>query len=102
MALVRSVSSASRSHGTRGEALSNKFASKKEEHRRFEGLDLAEGKTGAPLIPGALASIDCRLVATHDAGDHLIFVGEVQQTVVRDVEPLIYYGQAYGEFAKVG
>src|SRR5262249_12954056 len=62
------------------EALSNRFASKKDEYRRFEGLETEVAVTGAPLIPGAIASLDCRLVATHDAGDHLIYVGNVVET----------------------
>ena len=60
------------------EALSNRFASKEHEWTRFEGLACGRGATGAPLIPGALASLDCRVVALHDAGDHVIVVGQVE------------------------
>ena len=82
--------------------LSNKFASKKEEHRRFEGLDVDTEVTGAPLIPGALANLDCKLVATHDAGDHLIFVGQVEALRKRDAEPLLFFSGQYGGFAAKG
>jgi hypothetical protein len=47
------------------EALSNRFASKKEESRRFEGLEYDLGPTGAPLLRGVVANLDCRVVATH-------------------------------------
>jgi len=80
------------------DALSNRFASKKEEHRRFEGLDCAEGPTGAPLVPGALVSLDCTVVDAHDAGDHVIFVGRIEHVVERDGEPLVYFGGGYGGF----
>lgn len=77
------------------EALSNKFASRREEWQRFDGLACGEAETGAPLIPGALASLDCRLEATHDAGDHVIYVGRVVAIVRGEGEPLVYYGGGY-------
>jgi len=77
------------------EELSNKFASKKHEATRFDGLQVEVGVTGAPLLVGALASIDCRVVAAHEAGDHWVFVGEVEQVVRRAGEPLVYFGGAY-------
>lgn len=77
------------------EALSNKFASKKEEWTRFEGLDCATAKTGAPLIPGALESLDCEVVALHDAGDHVIVVGRVEEVVHGEGAPLLHYASAY-------
>jgi len=33
--------------------------------------------TGAPLLDGALATLECRTAAVHDAGDHSIIVGRV-------------------------
>jgi len=82
------------------DALSNKFASKKEEWTRFEGLDCASAKTGAPLIPGALASLDCEVVALHDAGDHVIVIGQVEEVVQREGEPLLYYTGSYRSLAE--
>jgi flavin reductase (DIM6/NTAB) family NADH-FMN oxidoreductase RutF len=81
--------------------LSNRFASKKHEWERFEGLDTEAGPTGAPLLPGCVSNIDCSLVAEHDAGDHVIFVGRVEQITSRDLEPLLYYGGSYGRFTLV-
>ena len=79
--------------------LSNKFASKKDEHRRFEGLDYDTGDTGAPLIAGTVANFDCRVVAAHDAGDHVIYVGHVEGARRSDKEPLVYYGSAYRQLS---
>jgi flavin reductase (DIM6/NTAB) family NADH-FMN oxidoreductase RutF len=81
------------------ETLSNRFASKKDEDRRFEGLELATAVTGAPLIPGAVASWDCTLVATQAAGDHDIYVGQVEELVTRDLEPLVYHAGVYRKLA---
>lgn len=77
------------------DALSNKFASKKEEWTRFEGLDCGRAVTGAPLIPGALASLDCTVVAQHDAGDHIIVVGLIEAIKRSGGEPLLFFGGAY-------
>lgn len=84
------------------EALSNRFASKKDEWRRFEGLEFDSGTTGAPLLRGTVASLDCRLVAAHDAGDHVIFVGEVEEIRSGPGEPLLYFGGRYRSLAAAG
>jgi flavin reductase (DIM6/NTAB) family NADH-FMN oxidoreductase RutF len=75
--------------------LSNKFASKKDEHLRFEGVAWRAGLTGAPILEGALAALDCRVVAAHDAGDHVIYVGRVEAVEMSHGEPLVYFGGAY-------
>ena len=77
------------------EALSNLFASKKDEARRFDGLDYRTGASGSPIIAGTLAAFDCRVHASHDAGDHIIYVGEVIDLELSDGEPLMYYDRAY-------
>lgn len=82
------------------DALSNKFASKKEEWTRFEGLSCGRAATGAPLIPGALVSLDCTVCAQHDAGDHVIVVGQIEAVVRGGGEPLLYFGGAYRTFAE--
>jgi len=84
------------------ESLSNRFASKKHEHERFDGLELGSGKTGAPLIPGALAQIDCSLYSSHDAGDHVIFVGLVEEIRLHEGDPLLFYCGRYEALAPVG
>ena len=80
------------------EALSNRFASKKDEWKRFEGLSCDRGPTGAPLIPDAVANLDCRVVAAHEHGDHVVLVGEVQEVRTSDREPLLYFRGSYGDF----
>ena len=82
-------------------ALSNKFASKKDEFKRFEGVDTFEAETGAPLLSDALVNLDCRLIAVHEAGDHLLCVGEIESARVNEGEPLVYFNGSYGRFEAV-
>jgi flavin reductase (DIM6/NTAB) family NADH-FMN oxidoreductase RutF len=45
---------------------------------QFDGVACIAGtRTGAPLIGGALAWLECRRWRTYDGGDHLIHVGRV-------------------------
>lgn len=62
---------------------------------RFESVPWYPGETGVPLIPGVLATLECRLARAETAGDHDILIGEVRATAVRGGRPLIYYGSAY-------
>jgi flavin reductase (DIM6/NTAB) family NADH-FMN oxidoreductase RutF len=62
---------------------------------KFTGLELAKGTTGVPLIPGAVAHLECRVKATHDAGDHRIYVGEVLAVDVKPGRPLLYHDRDY-------
>jgi flavin reductase (DIM6/NTAB) family NADH-FMN oxidoreductase RutF len=77
------------------DALSNKFASKRDEHRRFEGLECQNGATDCPRIPGAAVQLDCRVVESVDAGDHYVYIGSVEHVVITDAEPLVYHRGAY-------
>jgi flavin reductase (DIM6/NTAB) family NADH-FMN oxidoreductase RutF len=79
--------------------LSQRFAAQGNEARRFDGLAVERAVTGAPLLRG-LASLDCTLVGTHDAGDHVIYVGRVEALRrFADGEPLLYYRGAYRTLA---
>jgi flavin reductase (DIM6/NTAB) family NADH-FMN oxidoreductase RutF len=76
--------------------LSHRFATTGNEALRFEGIESRVGPTGAPWLPGALAVLDCRVVAAHDAGDHVIYVGEVEAAeYADDREPLLYFDARY-------
>jgi flavin reductase (DIM6/NTAB) family NADH-FMN oxidoreductase RutF len=43
-------------------------------------------------------NIDCRVVAEHDAGDHVLYIGQVEEVRSFDREPLLYFRGAYGSF----
>ena len=77
------------------EAVARRFADDDRE-RRFDGLGWSEGRSGAPLLDGVLAWIDCRLHATAEGGDHTIYIGEVVDAAARDGTPLLFYRGGYG------
>jgi flavin reductase (DIM6/NTAB) family NADH-FMN oxidoreductase RutF len=73
--------------------LSDRFARKGCD--RFDGLDWTAGVSGVPLLPGAIAQIEC---ATHQritSGDHDIFVGRMVRASVADGDPLLYFASRY-------
>ncbi len=68
---------------------------------QFLGLPHTHGAlTGAAVVDGALASLECRTVSTTDAGDHTVVIGEVLGLGVPDPEgdPLLYYEGRYRAF----
>ena len=63
---------------------------------RFEGVAWTAGSTGAPLIDGALAQLECRVRSAHLEGTHTIYIGEVLAGSFRpDGEPLLYFDGSY-------
>jgi flavin reductase len=81
------------------EPLSRFFASKDRPKGvdAFHGVPHSVAITGSPLLDGAAAQMDCRLHAAHEAGDHMIFIGEVVAlNVDSEAKPLIFHGGGYG------
>lgn len=63
---------------------------------RFAKVGSQIGVTGAPVIDGALASIECNVHARYDGGDHEIVVGHVQHMQMSEAEsPLLYFAGRY-------
>ena len=53
---------------------------------------------GLALIGGAVAHLICRVVDRHEAGDHTLFIGEVEALRTSDDAPLLYFRGQYGKF----
>ena len=77
------------------EEVSNRFAnSKLTNEERFTGLaTLPEHKY--PVFADSLGVLEAELQATHDGGDHWIYVAKVSSGRVFDGSPLLYYGGSY-------
>lgn len=52
---------------------------------------------GTPILHGALAYLECRLQTAQEAGDHTIFIAEVEEVVVREGQPLAFFRGRYRE-----
>lgn len=63
---------------------------------RFAGLALATAVTGAPILPGVAAWLDCRVRELFGAGSHVIVLGDVVSAGNDPAAaPLIYYNRGY-------
>jgi flavin reductase ActVB len=62
---------------------------------RFDGVDWTAGHHGVPLIPGALAALECQIERMVDAGDHAVLIAKVLRAEFRDGRPLVYFGSRY-------
>jgi flavin reductase (DIM6/NTAB) family NADH-FMN oxidoreductase RutF len=79
--------------------LSERFARKG--HDRFDGTPWERGVTGAPLLPGSLAKIECAVHERFTSGDHDIFVGRMVRAEVAEGDPLLYYASRYREIREL-
>ena len=77
------------------ELQSREFASSKEDP--FTKFGHRTGSTGAPLLHGAIAIVECRTVELLPGGDHTIVVGQVEFTHVADGKPLLYFRGGYAQ-----
>ncbi|MEJ5241858.1 MAG: flavin reductase family protein [Anaerolineales bacterium] len=78
--------------------ISDRFAGRvPEEGDRLAGLQTQTLVSGAPLLEGGLAWLDCRVVQTFDAGASTLIIGQVLATRVLQPQgkPLIYFNRGY-------
>ena len=61
----------------------------------FSNLPYKTAVTGSPILPDALAWVDCRLKEILAGGDHGIFIGEIVAGEAREGDPLLYYRGRY-------
>ncbi|MEP7182874.1 MAG: flavin reductase family protein [Betaproteobacteria bacterium] len=63
---------------------------------RFAGVPYRIGAAGAPLIEGCVAWFECRHHARHRAGDHVLFIGEVETCERRAGAALLFHQHRFG------
>ncbi len=56
--------------------------------------------SGAALLDGSLARMDCRVIDERIAGDHTIFIGEVESIDVSEGKPLLFFEGRFGQIAE--
>jgi flavin reductase (DIM6/NTAB) family NADH-FMN oxidoreductase RutF len=81
----------------RQEFLADRFAGRAPLiNAHFDGAPYHQAVTGAPILDGCVAWLDCQLWATYDGGDHSIFVGEVVAAAEHhEVQPLLFIDSCY-------
>jgi flavin reductase (DIM6/NTAB) family NADH-FMN oxidoreductase RutF len=82
--------------------ISEYYARPERDHEHAEeeaGARFQRTRHGTPMLQGSLAYLECRLHSAQDAGDHTIFIAEVEDVVVREGEPLLFFR---GKYRKVG
>jgi flavin reductase ActVB len=66
---------------------------------KFGGFEIERGpETGLPLIPGAMAYLECRIHERVPGGDHTILLGEVLHASSNDRPPLLHFNRQFGSF----
>lgn len=79
--------------GEEQEDVSRRFASR--ERDKLAGIAFVEGRHGLPLVPGALAHVQCRVRSFHLEGDHTVWVGDVLALAAHPGRPLLYHAGGY-------
>ena len=83
-------------------AISDYYARPERSHDHAEaeaGARFDRTKQGTPMLHGALAYLECRLDSAQVAGDHTIFIAVVEDVVVQEGDPLLFFR---GKYRKVG
>ena len=73
--------------------LSRRFASPVED--KFAEVAFAMNVDGIPLLHGAAAWFECRTVTRQTAGDHILFIAEVERFATSEQAPLVFHGGGY-------
>jgi flavin reductase (DIM6/NTAB) family NADH-FMN oxidoreductase RutF len=61
----------------------------------FECIDYWLNGSNVPLLENSLARMECRTERIIEAGDHYIIIGEIQNHVTNDGEPLLFFAGDY-------
>lgn len=77
--------------------LARRFAT--DSNDKFDGVEVAYGELGHPLLKAAIAHVECRVVEQATGGTHTIFIAEVKRAQRFEGEPLLYFR---GEFGSLG
>jgi len=62
---------------------------------KFDGIPYCAGRLGSPILEGTLGHVECRIIETHEAGDHVIHLGEVEHAETTDGRPLLFFRGRY-------
>ncbi len=85
------------------QAISEYYARTDETHLHPEsaGAVSTAPRRARPFCMEPLAYLECRLHSTQPAGDHTIFIAEVEEVMVWEGDPLLYFRSQYRDIAEV-
>lgn len=85
------------------QAISDLFAGRTDNSGdRFANVKTKTLITGAPLIEGSLAWMDCHVAHTYDGGTNTLFIGEVVSARSEgEGTPLIYHNRSYWKLSQL-
>ena len=89
--------------GEHQQAISDYYArpDRSDEHAESEaGARFDRTVHGTPILHGSLAYLECTLHSAQPAGDHTIFIAEVEDVVVHDGNPLLFFRGKYRAMGK--
>lgn len=62
---------------------------------KFDGVACALNQYNLPLLHGAAAWFECRTVSQQIAGDHCLFIAEVERFTSSEAAPLLFHAGGY-------
>ncbi|SFU98036.1 flavin reductase family protein [Pseudoduganella namucuonensis] len=62
----------------------------------WNGVEFELSRTGQPILKGAAAWFECHNRSRYPEGDHVIFVGEVEECACAPQSPLIFHNGQFG------
>jgi flavin reductase (DIM6/NTAB) family NADH-FMN oxidoreductase RutF len=65
----------------------------------FDSVDYQLSRTGQPILEGVAAWFECHNRSRYPEGDHVIFVGEVEDCAVDPQPALLFHGGRFGSTA---
>lgn len=76
--------------------ISDRFASYLPD--KFAEVKYRLGIDDLPVLENVPANLECRLINSHQSGDHTIYVGEIERATINDGNPLVYW---HGNYRKL-
>lgn len=77
------------------QAVGDTFAAKGSQEDRFPVSDWDYWPSGNPKLANASVAVDCELVGSIDAGEHILFIGAITESAICQEHPLLWTDRAY-------
>ena len=67
---------------------------------KFAGVEYQEGLDGLPIIQNCVATFECKTIQRTVVGDHVLFLGQVENYVYESKTPLLFCQGNYVQVAE--